>query len=198
MISYKDYIRLMEKRGYAHNGCPTIIDESNPNIKTFSVQCLSIGKVLKLNCPDNMIMSICGDSHNGGCPYPYSINIQCLNDEDKEPFQDLHYSTKLTDNRHVAAELIITKILNKDPRDIDPNYKEWQVYGNPMLKLIGSTHPYEHVMWAGVYKIFSKEFLKQSFNLNPNEKMIFYVINPDVDIVKVKFNLKADILEKRY
>lgn len=196
MISYKDFIKLMEERGYTYKN-QIMINESNSNIKTFQVKEQTIGKVLELSYPDNTIISACGKSHNGGCPDSYSINIECFNDKNKEPFQELHYSTKLTNNQHVIAELIVTKILNKDPNEIDPNYKDWQVYGNPMLKLINSTHPYEHIMWVGVYKLFSREFLDQSFNLNPNEMMIFYMINPDVDITKVRFSLKADILEKR-
>lgn len=184
----------MKGRGHTHDNI--IIDKSNPNIKTFSVSNLSIGKVLKLICPDNTIISACGKNHEGGCPNSYSVNIQCFNNDNQEPFQELHYSTRLTDNYHVAAELIVTKILNKNPNEIDPNYKDWQVYANPMLKVIGSENPYEHVMWAGVYKLFPKEFLNQSFNLNPNEKMIFYAINPNIDITNVKFNLRADIFTK--
>lgn len=36
MTPYKDFIGLMEKRGYTFkNSNPITIDESNPNIKTF-------------------------------------------------------------------------------------------------------------------------------------------------------------------
>ena len=37
MITYKQFIEMMEGRGYQHNGIETI-NESYPHIKTFSVK----------------------------------------------------------------------------------------------------------------------------------------------------------------
>lgn len=194
MISYKDYIKLMESRGYAHNGTSEI-DESNSMIKTFPIKDRSIGKILEFQCPNNTIISACGEAHEDGCPNSYSINIQCFNEDKKEPFQDLHHSTRITDSYHVIAELIVTKLITKEPDKNNATMQEWLEKTNPILRAIGIENPCEYLMWHGVYKSFSKEFLNTSFNLYPNEKMIFYVVNPDIYITRIKFNLKADILE---
>lgn len=195
MILYKDYIKLMKERGYTHNGISTVY-EYNPNIKTFSVKNQSVGKVLEFQCPNNTIISACGNTHKEGCPNSYSINIRCLNEDNKEPFQDLHCSTRITDNFHVIAELVVTKILTKEPDKNNLVMQKWLEDTNPVLKAVGIENSCEHMMWYGVYKLFSKEFLNTSFNLYSNEKMIFYVVNPDIDITKVKFGLKVDILER--
>lgn len=198
MISYKDYIELMERRGYVYNG-PITINESNPNIKTFQIKSRSTGKILELECPKNTIISACGNTHEGGCPNSYSINIQYLNDNNDEPFQNLHYPTKITDSYYVIAELIVTKILTKEPDKNDTEMQEWLEKTNPVLKTMGIENSYEYLMWHGIYKLFHKEFLNTSFNLYPNEKMVFYANNPDIDITVIKFELKVDIFEiKKY
>lgn len=193
MITYEEYIKKMEEKGYICKN--DTIYKSNPMIAIFNVEKGTTGKFLELTLPNDTIISACGKDHEGGCQGSYYCNIELFDEKDKQPFQDLHYSTKLTNTRYLAAEIVLTKILNKDPNQIDSNYKEWAIYNNPILELIKSKTPYEHVMWAGVYKIFSKEFLKTSFNLNNNEKMTFYAINPDIDITKISFELKADVLE---
>lgn len=195
MITYREFVKLMEGRGYFHNGIGTI-DESYSHIKTFTLKKGSVGKILELKCPSNTIISACGKTHPGGCEKFYSCKIKCTDEYNKEPFQDLHYATKLTDKQQIVAEIIVSKILQIDPNKIDANYKEWSMKCSPLLKLIGSESPCEHIMWIGAYSLFSKDFLKESFNIYGNENMIFYVVKPDIDITKIKFEMKADILEK--
>lgn len=196
MISYKDYIKLMKSRGYVHNGISTI-DESNPNIKTFPIKSQSTDKILEFQCPNNTIISACGNTHEGGCPNSYSISVQCFDKDSREPFQDLHYSVRITDSYHIIAELVVTKILTRDPDKNNTVIQEWLEKTNPILRSIGIESPCEYLMWHGAYKSFSKEFLNTSFNIYPNEKMVFYVVNPDVDITRVVFNMKADRLTKQ-
>lgn len=185
----------MEGRGYSHNGIETI-DETYPNIKTFSVKKGSIGKILELSCPENTIISICGKNHLGGCQKSYTYKVKCFNNDNKQPFQGTHRATKLTDKHHIVAEIVASKILQRHPSSIDTNYKEWLTKTTPILKLIGSENPYEHIMWVGAYELFSKDILNESLNIYGNENMILYAIKPDVDINQVKFEIKADILKK--
>ena len=192
MISYKEFIKRMEDRGYNHKGITTI-DISDSNIRIFPVKKKTVGKFLELRCPNNTIISICGKNH--GCNNSYYCKVKCFNTNDKEPFRDLHYSTPLTPTYHVVIEMIVTKIMQKPPDQNNPEIQEWAKYVNPMLKLIDSEDPCEYPIWSGAYKIFPDSFLDNSFNLYSNEKMVFYVINSDIDIVKTKFELKADILE---
>lgn len=195
MITYKQFVELMEGRGYHHNGIETI-DESYPYIKTFSVKKGSVGKILELSCPEDTIISICGKNHLGGCEKSYVYKVRCFNNNDKQPFQGLHHATKLTDKHHIVAEIVASKILQKHPNTIDANYKEWLTKTTPILKLVGSENPYEHIMWVGAYELFSRDILNESLNIYGNENMILYAIKPDVDISKVKFEIKADILKK--
>lgn len=93
MILYKDFIKLMEERGYTYKNQ---IDESNPNIKIFPVQEQTIGKTLEFQCPNNTIISARGKD---------ICNIKFSNQDNKEAFQDLHYSIALTKDYHVAMEI---------------------------------------------------------------------------------------------
>lgn len=199
MISYKDFIKLMEERGYTYKNQITI-DESNSNVKIFPVKEQTIGKALELQCPNNIIISACGKDL--GCNNSYFCNIKFFNQDNKEAFQDLHYSIALTENYHVAMELVITKVMQKPPDQNNPDIQKYAHAVNPILKIINSDNPCEYPMWSGIYKLFSNNnidnnntFLNHSFNLYAGEKMIFYAINPDIDITKVRFELKADILE---
>lgn len=196
MITYKDFIRLIESRGYTISNYPVTIDKSSHIVKTFPVKKETIGKVLELTCPENTIFSACGNNHEGGCEREYSVDIKCFGDDNTEPFQSLHHSTPLTKDYHVVSEIITTKILQKEPDKDNPQIQEWAKYVNPMLKIIGSENSCEYPMWNGVYKLFSKDFLNNSFNLYSGEKIIFYLVNPDIDIVYTKFNMKVDIFSK--
>ena len=111
-------------------------------------------------------------------------------------FKGLHSAIKLTDKHHIVAEIVASKILQRNPSTIDANYKEWLIKTTPILKLIGSENPNEHIMWVGAYGLFSKDILNESFNIYGNENMTLYAINPDIDIKQVKFEIKADILKK--
>lgn len=199
MTSYKDFIKLMKSRGYILKHS-VVIDESSPIIKTYPIKKLSIGKVLELECPKNTIISACGISH--GCNNGYHCNIKFFDDNDEEPFQEFHHSIPLTQNYHVAAELIVTKILQKPPDPNNQDIQELAKYVNPVLKIINSCNRCEYPIWGGIYKLFSPNsinnsqiFLNNSFNLYANEKMIFHVINPDIDITKTKLEMKVDLLE---
>lgn len=197
MITYKEFIDRMIEKGYTYkNGGPTEIRDTDNIIKTFQLKKGNIGKILELQIPNNSIMALCGTEHNGGCHNSYSFNIKCTNNEDKQPFQDMHSTTEITKTKHVVAEIIITKILQQDPPVNNKKVKEWSEIAVPILKLIKSENPREHVMWAGAYPRLS-EFLKGSFTLYEDQKMIFYVNNPDIDIKKIDFEMKVDIFEKQ-
>ena len=194
MITYKEFTDRMIEKGYTLVPSNSVtIDESNNMIKTFPIKKDTIGKILELRCPDNSIISLCGVEHNGGCHNSYVCDIKCTNDHNKEPFQETHYSTELKSNQHVVAEIIVTKILRKDPPLDNKKVKEWSETISPILKLIRSNNNREHVMWAGAYPKFNIEFIKTSFTLYGDQKMIFYINNPDIDITKVMLEMKVDI-----
>jgi hypothetical protein len=195
MISYKEFIDLMKVRGYILKS-PVAIDESNPSIKTFSVKKDTIGKFLEFSCPNNTIISACGKTHPGGCNSYYSFNIKCFNKDNEESFQrDSYRSIPLTPDSQIVAEIIVTKILQKELDKNDPKVQENSNINSAILKIIRSENSYEYPMRSGVYKFISRDFLERSFNLHSNEKMILYAINPDTDIFKTKLEMKVDILE---
>lgn len=197
MIAYKEYIKRMEEKGYTYrNNNPITIDETNSMVKMFTVEKGSIGKVLELQCPNNSVISVCGKSHEGGCEKSYLCDIKCLGKDDKEPFKESHNTTELNRSNHVVAEIVLTKILYHEPPKEYKKVQEWSELISPILKMILSEDPCEHVMYVGTYGLFNTELLKTSFNLYENQKMTFYIVNPDIDIEKVKFELKADILER--
>lgn len=199
MITYKEFIGRMIEKGYSLTpNNPVTIDESNDMIKTFPIKKDTIGTIMELQCPDNSIMALCGTEHNGGCHNPYTCDIKCTNDHNKEPFQETHNSTELTRTKHIVAEIIVTKILMQDPPLDNKKVKEWSETISPILKLIRSNNNREHVMWVGAYSKFNIEFIKTSFTLYGGQKMIFYVNSPDIDITKVILEMKVDIFESKH
>ncbi len=197
MKTYQEFIDRMIEKGYTLvSNNPVTIDESNSIIKTFPTKKNTVCKILELECPCNSAMALCGTEHNGGCHNSYICNIKCIDNEDKQPFQETHNSTALTSTKHVVAEIIVTKILQQDPPLDNKKVKEWSETISPILKLIRSNNNREHVMWMGAYPKFNTEFIKTSFTLYGGQKMIFYTNNPDIDIDKIKFNISLDIFEK--
>jgi len=196
MKTYKEFVDRMIEKGYILSyDRPIIIDESNDMVKTFPVKKGTIGKILELLCPDNSVIALCGTEHNGGCHNSYIFNIRCTNNEGRQPFQEIHYSTELKSTMHVVAEIIVTKILRQDPPLDNKKVKEWSETIGPILKLIGSNNLLEHVMWVGAYPKFNSEFNKTSFTLYGDQKMTLYIIKPDIDITNVKFDMKVDIFK---
>lgn len=197
MITYKEFIGKMIEKGYVHkNNVPIDIASNSDIIKTFNINKGQTGKIIEFSCPENQIISLCGTVHEGGCNNKYVCNIKCYDNSNNEPFQGTHYSTKLTKEKHVLAEIIATKILRNDPPIQYEKVREWSETISPILKLIGSDNNREHIMWIGAYNAFNSEFNKISFTLYGNQKMTFYTHNPDVDITKVDFRFDVDIFEK--
>lgn len=205
MITYKEFINRMIEKGYQlNNGSPITIDNKNEYkseyknemINTFFAKKGQTGKIVELYCPDNNIIALCGTTHIGGCDNEYSCNIRCYNSNEDEPFQELHDSTALSKNNHVVAEIIVTKILQKEPPKDNKKVKEWSEKISPILNIIKSENSLEHVMWVGAYKLLSTDFVKTSFTLYGDQKMIFYINNPDIDIINVSFEMKVDIFQK--
>ncbi len=196
MTPYKDFIDLMAKRGYTfNNNNPITIDESSPNIKIFSAKNGCVSKILELQCPKDTVISIRGKNNPGDWKEDYSINLKCSNNEDKEPFQKFHQCIILTAARHTIADIIVTKVLQNEINRNNLEIRQFTIYTDPILKFIGSDNPCEYPIWSGNYKTFNKEFLNDSFNLYSEEKIIFYTTKPDIDITKVKFEIKVDIFE---
>lgn len=196
MTSYKDFIDLMEKRGYTFKkGNPITIDESSPNIKIFPVKNGHVSKILELQCPKDTVISVCGENNPGDWKEDYSINLKCSNNEDKEPFQEFHQCIVLTAARHTVADIIVTKVLQNEVNRNNPDIRQFIIYTDPILKFIGSDNLCEYPIWSGNYKTFNKEFLNDNLNLYSEEKIIFYATKPDIDITKVKFEIKVDIFE---
>lgn len=197
MKTYREFIDRMIEKGYVlTNDEPTIIDASNSTIKEFYLKKGTIGKILEIRCPDENIIALCGTEHIGGCNNHYICDIRCIDNDNLQPFQDMHRTIPMNNNQHVVAEIVITKILQQDPPLYNKKVKDWSEKINSILKLIGSENHREHVMWVGAYPKFNSEFIKGSFTLYGGQKMIFYAVNPDVDIIKTNLKMKADIFQK--
>lgn len=197
MISYKEFIDKMIEKGYQlKKESPVIIDNNSNIVSTYSVKKGQIGKIVDIYCPENQIISLCGTDHIGGCDKEYSCRIKCYNRDDDEVFQNIHNSTALNQSEHVVAEVIVTKILQKEPPKDNQKVKDWSEKIGPILKLINSGNSLEHIMLTCAYPIIGKEFTRSSFTLYGGQKMTFYINNPDIDIERVEFEIKADIFEK--
>lgn len=193
MITYEDFIKVMEEKGntFTHKR----ID--NGMMKIFPLKKDKTGKFLELICHGDDILALCGTEHVGGCANSYLCNIKLTNNNDDEPFQKMHQTTVMKRNQHVVAEIVVTKILQQEPPLDNKKVKEWSEKIAPILQLIGSENRREHVMWVGAYPKFNSEFIKNSFTLYGGQKMIFYAVNPDIDITNIIFEMEADIFSKK-
>lgn len=197
MLSYKDFIKLMESRGYIlRDNSPINIHELSPGVYTYNVKKESIGKFLEIECLHNTIISVCGKNHPGGCDKSYSCSIKCFDEENKEPYQGFHQCAVMAPNKAIIADIIVTKVLQKEIDKNGEKIQEQLSLNSSILSFIGSKDPCEYPAWNGNYKSFHNEFLNDSINLYSREKMIFYAIKPDVDITRVELELKADIFDK--
>lgn len=195
-ITYKDFIRRMKEKGYTASQFPVLIRSFCDYIKTFPVKKGTIGKILELACPDNTIISVCGKNQEDGSEREYSAELECWSDDDRRPFQNLRHLIEPTRNYHIITEIIVTKILQKESDNNDPKIHKLLDCINPILKIIGSNNTCEYPIWSGAYKFFSGDFLNNSFNLYSGEKMIFYAIDPDIDIDETILTMRVDILKQ--
>jgi hypothetical protein len=197
MITYKEFVNKMIEKGYKlKKESPITISNKDNMISTHSVKKGQIGKIVELRCPENQIIALCGTTHIGGCDNEYLCNVKCYNTDNDEPFEESHSSTALSEHEHVLAEVIITKILQKEAPKDNKKVKEWSEKIGPILKLIKSDNSLEHVMLTCAYSILSAEFTKSSFTLYGGQKMTFYINGPDIDIERIEFEMKADIFER--
>lgn len=198
MISYKEFIDLMEGRGYVLANNIKNIYEISTEVKTFSIKKGSIGKILEIECPNNIIIGICGKNQLeiNNNERSYYCNIKCFDENGKEPFQDFHRCITLTSDRHTIIDIVITKVMQKGVDKNDEDTQKSLKLLNPILNLIESKDPNEYVTWTGNYKILYRDFINDNFNLYGGDKIIFYAIKPDIDIDRVTLDMKVDILEK--
>jgi len=204
MVPYIDFIKRMEEKGFIRkNNSPVLLDENNHMIKTFVLEKGITGKILQLTCPENTILSLCGDDLKTGSNHSnYICSLKCFDNEENEPFMKDHKGYILyvdpNDNRPKgsAIDIVITKVVKDEQTKIIAGVNNCLPLIGSVMRLIKSDNHLEYPMIVGIYQKITEYLTKNSFNLYPTEKIIFYALEPDTDIAKIKFELKVDILEK--
>lgn len=202
MISYIDFIKRMKEKGFAYkNNSPILLDENSYMIKKFILKKGMTGKILELECPENAVLSLCGDDLNpNGINSKYMCTLNCFDDEGNEPFMKDHkgyilYIDQDNKPRGSVIDIVITKVVKDEQTKNYAGVKNCLPLIESIMRLIGSDNHLEYPMISGMYQKISEYLTVNSFNLYPTEKIIFYAISPDIDITNIKFNMNIDIFE---
>lgn len=207
MISYIDFIKRMEEKGFVYkSNLPTTLDENNHMVKTFTLEKGETGKILELTCPEHTVLSLCGDdlktdSIRSNPNSDYICTLKCFDNEGNEPFMKDHKGYILyvdpNDNRPKgsAIDIVITKVVKDEQAKNLAGVNNCLQLTESVMRLIKSNNPLEYPMIVGIYQKITEHLTMKSFNLYPTEKIIFYVLEPDINITKIKFEINMDIFE---
>ena len=194
---YNEFIEKMKKDNYIRkNNDSIILDESNLMLTKHVVKKDTIGKFLELTCPDNIIITFCGRKMN--CDKKYEFKIKCYDENLKQPFSNIFRSSFLISKKTqefpgimINYQMVITKIGNKISKIESP----WEKIIGNTLKIINSKNPNEYPLWSGNYFAIDSFFYNGSC-LKSGEKLVFYAVNPDIDIKNIDLKMEVDIFEK--
>ncbi len=197
MAKYQEFIKKVEKYGYFRkNNVPVALCDSDHVFTKYIVKKDSKGKFLELVCPDNTIMTVCGKKM--GCDKEYEFKIKCHDDFLKEPFGNLFRSSLLVSEKTkefpgiiINYQIVVTKIGN----EIYEIPSGWEKMTKTTLKIIGSENPKEYPIWSGAYKAMYG-FCYNGLFLKGGQKLVFYAIEPDVDIINSELKMEVDMFEK--
>jgi hypothetical protein len=196
MITYKEFIEKMKEKGFVYENDSPILVNGNM-VNTFPLEKGMTGKIAELSCPKDTILSMCGQDM--GCNN-YKCLLKCCDSGGNEPFSKEHkayvlYTDKDNNSKGSIMDIVVTKVV-KDEK----SKKISDADSYPMLKtvmnMIKSNNNLEYPILMGMYKKIPESLVKKSFNLYPNEKIIVYALEPDIDIVKTDFEIELDILNK--
>lgn len=192
---YNEFVEKMKKDGYIRKNNDAIhIDDSNIIITKYRVKKDTIGKFLELSCPNNTIITHCGDRMN--CGKKYEFRIKCYDENMKEPFSNplrssllLSKKTKKLPGLIVNYQIIITKIGERF-YNLEPG---WEKYVKMALRIIDSQNPNEYPLYSGEYMTMN---LALGIYLEEGQKLVFYAIEPERDIKNIDLKMDIDIFEK--
>lgn len=186
----------MEKDNYFRkNNDSIILDDSDSIFTKYVVRKDTIGKFLELVCPADTIITCCGRKMN--CDKEYKFGIKCHDDNLKEPFNNPFRSSILVSEKTrespeviINYQMVITKIGNKT-HEVPSG---WEEMITNVLKIIDSNNPKEYPLWSGAYKAIYG-FYDNGLFLEGGQKLVFYAVNPDVDIKSMELKMEVDIFE---
>ena len=197
-LTYREFIGKMEKDNYIRkNNDSIILDDSYPIFAKYIVKKDTIGKFLELVCPDKTIITFCGRKMN--CDKKYEFKIKCYDKVLKEPFGNPFRSSLLVSEKTkefpgimVNYQIVITKMGNKII-EIEPGWEK--IIGNT-LKIINSKSSNEYPLWSGAYEIIEQSAFDHGLYLESGQKLLFYAVNPDINIENIGLKMEVDIFEK--
>lgn len=194
-LLYQKFMQKMKKDNFIRkNNGSTIIVDSDSIFTKYIVRKGSTGIFLELICPDNSFITYCGRN----CDEEYELKIKCYDDALKEPFDNPFLSSKLTLESTeespgiiINYQIVITKIGNR----IHEIPSGWEKMTKSVLKIIDSKNPKEYPLWSGPYKAIH-HFYNNGLFLESGQRLIFYAVEPDVDIKNIELKMEVDIFEK--
>ncbi len=197
MSKYQEFIEKMEKDNFIRKCNDSIVLVDSDSIFTkYIVKKDTIGKFLELVCPDNTIMAVCGK--HMGCDNEYKFKIRCYDDDSKEPFSNPFKSSLLVSEKTrgfpgiiVNYQMVITKIGS----EIYEIPSEWEKMIKRTLNIVGSKDPKEYPLWSGAYKAIYN-FGNNGLFLRGGQKLVFYAVNPEIDIKNIELKMEVDMFEK--
>lgn len=190
---YQEFIEKMEKDNYVRkNNDSIVLDDSESIFTKYVVRKDTIGKFLEFVCPDDTFIT-----RRMRRDKEYECEIKCYDDSLKEPFNNPFRSSLLVSEKTrelpgiiINYQIVITKIGNK----IHEIPSKWEEMITNVLKIIDSKNPKEYPLWSGAYKALYS-FCDNGLFLESGQKLVFYAINPEIDIKNTELKMEVDIFE---
>lgn len=174
--SYSDFVREMYngKWVFADNQSPHVITHANNNIiSTYPVNKGEIGTVMKITCPDNTNISICGRNHSDIRYPPYYFSLLCRDSSGRNLAPDTKFK--------------ITKYGTSGTMDLFCKNGNCSILYGVLSQTVG--------------KRFKRKEERHNFPMGiilyPSETLVFRVYEPDINIAKTTLLMQADIWEKK-
>ncbi len=170
IIDYIKYIKYLEDRNYNRESI-TIYENLSSLVTINNLKANNEGIILDIMCPPGMIISIQGIKS-----YPENYNIEKI-----PPFEiRLADHTGEEIDPETKINILKNKILRKSEEVCNLSYKDISMTNF-------SKSPNKFKSYVELYRF------EHGIELKGEDHLKIYVINPDIDINNVKFNLGTDL-----
>jgi len=174
-LTYGDLVREWLRLGriYANKKSPHMITHQNTDVVLTRPVCKGeTGEVLKITCPDNKAITICGRNHYTIDYPPHFFSLGCRSNDD----QNLSPDTIFTITKYGGSGVIPLFCKNGD----------CPILYSELSQTVGERFKRKE----------ERHYFPMGIILYSGETLVFRVSEPDIDIVKTELLMQADIWER--
>lgn len=175
MLKYSDFVKKMlyQKWVFVDKQSPhTITHNDTDLVSTYIVNKGMDKSILKITCPDNKNMTICGRNHCDVNYPPHFFSLRCQSGDGENLAPDTTF-----DITKYGGSGVVPILGKKGDRPI--LYRE-------LSQTVGERFKSKE----------ERHYFPMGIILYSNESLVFRVHKPDIDIIKIELFMQADIWEK--